>query len=78
MRKETPSRYESYVDLVPGTWTKVRIEVRGDKARLFVHGSEQPALVVNDVKSGAGARGAVALWLGPGAIAHFRALTVTP
>jgi hypothetical protein len=78
LRKETPSRYESYVDLVPGTWTKVRIEVRGDKARLFVHGNEQAALIVNDVKSGAAAKGAVALWLGPGTIAHFRALTVTP
>jgi hypothetical protein len=78
LRKETPSRYESYVDLLPGTWTKVRIEVRGDKARLFVHGDEQPALIVNDVKSGAHAKGAVALWLGQGTIAHFRALTVTP
>jgi hypothetical protein len=78
LRKETPSRYESYVDLVPGTWTKVKIDVRGDKARLFVHGNEQPALIVNDVKSGASAKGAVALWLGPGTIGHFRALTVTP
>src|SRR5262245_34286551 len=37
LRKETPSRYESYVDLVPGEWTKVHIEVRGGHARLFVH-----------------------------------------
>jgi hypothetical protein len=77
LRKETPSRYESYVDLVAGAWTKVRIEVRGDKARLFVNGSEQPTLIVNDVKSGPSARGAVALWLGPGTIAHFRNVTVT-
>jgi hypothetical protein len=78
LRKETPSKYESYVDLVPGEWTKVRVEVRGDRARLFVHGDEQPALVVNDVKSGASAKGAIALWLGPGTIAHFRNLTITP
>ncbi len=78
LRKETPSRYESYVDLVAGAWTKVRVEVRGDKARLFVNGAEQPTLVVNDVKSGASARGAVALWLGPGTVAHFRSLVVTP
>jgi len=77
LRKETPSRYESYVDLVPGTWTKVRIEVRGDKARLFVHGGEQPVLIVNDLKTGPNAKGAVALWLGPGTIAHFRNLTVS-
>ena len=78
LRKETPGRYEAYVDLVPGEWTKIRIEVRGDKARLFVHDQAQPTLVVNDVKSGAQASGAVALWLGPGTLAHFRNLRVSP
>jgi hypothetical protein len=78
LRKESPSKYESYVDLVPGAWTRIRIEVRADRARLFVHGNEQPALVVNDVKSGANAKGAVALWLGPGTVAHFRNLTIGP
>jgi hypothetical protein len=75
-RKETPSRYESYVDLVPGTWTKIKIEVGGARARLFVHGQEQPTLVVNDLKSGAQGKGAVALWIGPGTIAHFRDVSV--
>jgi hypothetical protein len=76
LRKETPSRYEAYVDLVPATWTRIKIEVRGERARFYVHGNEQPTLIVNDVKSGASAKGAVALWLGPGTIAHFRNLTV--
>lgn len=78
LRRETPSKYESYVDLVPGVWTKVRIEVRGDRARLYVHDNPQPVLIVNDVKSGASALGAVALWIGPGTVAYFRNLTVTP
>jgi hypothetical protein len=78
LRKEAPSKYESYVDLLPGMWTKIRIEVRGDRARLYVHDNEQPTLIVNDVKTGASAKGAVALWLGPGTIAHFRNLTVRP
>jgi hypothetical protein len=78
LRKEAPSKYESYVDLVPGVWTRIRIEVRGDRARLFVHDNRQPALIVNDLKSGASATGAVALWLGPGTIAHFRDLTIRP
>lgn len=77
LRQETPSRYEAYVDIVPNTWTKLRIEVQGDRARLFVHDQPQPTLVVNDVKSGAAARGAVALWIDPGTIAHFRNLRVT-
>ncbi len=78
LRKETPSRYEAYADLVPGEWTKIRIEVRGERARLYVNDSPQPTLIVNDVKSGASAKGAVALWLGPGTIAHFRNLTIRP
>lgn len=41
-RKEAPERYESYVDLVPAAWTRVRIEVRGNRAQLFVHGASQP------------------------------------
>lgn len=78
LRRETPGKYESYVDLVPGAWTKIRIEVDGTRARLFVHGSGQPTLLINDVKSAAGAKGAVALWIGPGTVAHFRNLTVRP
>jgi hypothetical protein len=76
-RKETPEKYESYVDLVPGEWTKVKIEVRGAQARLFVHDQPQPTLVINDVKTGASAKGAVALWLDVGTVAHFRNVTVT-
>jgi hypothetical protein len=76
LRQEAPKKYESYVDLVPGAWTRIRIEVRGDRARLFVHGQEQPVLIVNDVKTGAQGRGAIALWIGPGTVAHFRDLRV--
>ena len=76
LRKETPEKYEAYVDLVPGAWTKVKIEVRGDRARLYVHDQPQPTLIINDVKTGAQGAGAIALWVGPGTIAHFRNLTV--
>jgi hypothetical protein len=76
LRRETPSRYESYVDLAPDAWTKIKIEVRGAQARLYVHDQQQPALIVNDVKSGANRTGGVALWIGPGTVAHFRNLTI--
>ena len=76
-RKETPEKYESYVDLEPGVWTKVRITVRGEQARLYVHGNAQPTLLVNDLKLGAAAKGAVALWIGPGTEAHFANLRIT-
>jgi hypothetical protein len=77
LRQETPSRYEAYVDLVTGAWTPIRIEVQGSRARLFVYGQMQPTLVVNDVKSGAQAHGAIALWIDAGTVAHFRNVRVT-
>jgi hypothetical protein len=76
LRKETPEVYESYVDLIPGEWTKVKIVVKDDKARLYVHGNTQPTLVINDLKLGADQSGAIGLWIGPGTEAHFANLTV--
>ena len=76
LRKEFPEKYESYVDLVPGEWTKIKIEVRGDKARLYVQDSTQPVLVVNDLKQGQ-SRGQIALWVGAGTVAHFANLRVS-
>lgn len=76
-RKEAPEKYESYVDLEPGVWTRVRITVQGTTARLFVHGAPQPVLIVNDLKLG-DASGAVALWIGPGTEGFFTGLSVKP
>jgi len=77
LRRETPSRYEAYADMEPGNWTRMRIEVAGDKARLFLDGAAQPTLVVNDLKGGASRRGGVALWIGPGTIAHFAGMQIS-
>jgi hypothetical protein len=76
LRQETPGKYETYADLVPGEWTKLRIEVHGEKARVFVNGAEQPALVVNDLKHGL-SKGTLALWVGPKTLAHFSNLRIT-
>ena len=61
LREQQPGVYESYVDLETGAWTKVRIVVKGGEARLFVHGAEQPTLVVNghEARSDARSRGAL-------------------
>jgi Domain of Unknown Function (DUF1080) len=77
LRKEFPEKYESYADVVPGEWTKLKIEVYGDKARLYVQGAPQPALVVNDVKQAQQAQGKIALWVGTETIAHFANLRVS-
>jgi hypothetical protein len=64
------------VDLEPGVWTRIRIEVNGARAQLFVHDQAQPTLIVDDVKSGPRASGGVALWVGAGTVAHFRNVRV--
>ena len=64
-RRETPEKYESYVDLEVGKWTKVKIEVQGNTAKLYVHNASQPTLIVNDLKHGADNKGAIGLWIGP-------------
>ena len=76
LRTEAPGKYESYVDLVPGEWTELKIEVSGVIARLYVNGSPQPVLVVNDLKRG-DSEGAVALWIGMGTEAYFAHLRVS-
>ena len=75
LRKQFPSKYESYVDLEPGAWTSMRIVVKGSTAMLYVHGAPQPALVVTDLRLPP-SRGGVALWIGPGSDAFFSNLTV--
>ena len=77
LRKEFPEKYETYVDLVAGEWTKVKIEVRGEKARLYVNGVAQPAMLVNDLKQGQ-SKGAIALWIGTGTVAHFSNVRISP
>jgi hypothetical protein len=76
LRKESPGQYESYVDLAPGEWTKIKIEVRGVKARLYVNDSMEPVLVVNDLKH-ADSHGGVALWIGMGTEAYFANLRLS-
>jgi hypothetical protein len=75
-RQEAPEKYESYVDLQPGVWTKYKIEVEGRKARLYVDGAEQPCLIVNDLKHEP-REGGVALWVGPGTEGYFSNLKIT-
>ena len=55
---------------------KYKIEVEGRKARLYVHGAEQPCLIVNDLKLDP-RDGGVALWVGPGTEGYFSNLKIT-
>lgn len=75
LREENPGVYESYTDLVTGDWTKIRIEVSGITAQLYVNGAEQPCLIVNDLKLGH-TEGNIALWIGAYTDAYFSEIMV--
>jgi len=77
LRQENPGLYESYVDLAPGEWTKIKIEVDDRIAKLYIHGAEHPCLIVNDLKHEELA-GKIALWLHSSTVARYRNLVVTP
>ncbi len=77
LRRTWPWVYESHADLAMETWMKVRIEVAGRAAKLFLNGSEKPALVVDGLK-GEDLHGAVGLWSYAGEEAYFSNVRVTP
>jgi hypothetical protein len=76
-RKESPEKYESYADMEMNKWITIRIEVKDAQAKLFINGNPQPSLIVNDLKHGANASGAVALWVETGTEGYFKDLKIT-
>lgn len=75
LRQENPGVYESYVDLVAGEWTKLKIVVQDKEALLYVHGADQPSLIVKDLKQEL-SNGAIALWIDSGTDAYFTNLKI--
>jgi len=76
LRREWPWVYEAHADLQLETWTKIRIEVIGRAAKLYLNGSENPSLVVEGLK-GQDLRGGVALWSYEGEEAYFSNVRIT-
>ncbi len=77
LRREWPFIYESHAELAMETWTKVRIEVAGRAAKLYLNGSAKPSLVVNGLK-GEDLHGGVGLWGYTDEEAYFSNVRITP
>jgi hypothetical protein len=73
LREQFPGKYESYADMVAGEWTRVKIDVKGKKANLYIGSASQPVLVVNDLTQ---EEGRIALWVGTDTDAYFSNLRV--
>jgi hypothetical protein len=76
LRREWPWVYEGHEELQTETWMKVKIDVKGRSAKLYINGSEQPSLVVDGLK-GEDLRGGVALWSYQGEEAYFSNVRIT-
>lgn len=77
LRKENPEMYESYADMGLDEWIKMRVEINGKQAKLFVNNNEHPSLIVNDLKHGENASGSIGLFVDVGTEGFFSKLKVT-
>jgi hypothetical protein len=76
LRKKFPEKYETYVDMVPDQWLKLKIVVKNQTAKLYVHGQEQPTLIVKDMLNKT-ISGGIALWVGISTVAYYRNLKIS-
>ncbi|MBI5957215.1 MAG: hypothetical protein HY866_00675 [Chloroflexi bacterium] len=76
LRKESPGKYESYADMGLNEWIQLKIEVKDEKAKLYLNGSEHPVLIVNDLKHGADPSGGIGLWVDVGTEGYFTDLRI--
>lgn len=76
LRRAWPFVYETHEELQTETWMKVKIDVKGRSAKLYINGSEQPTLIVDGLK-GEDLRGSVALWGYQGEEAYFSNMRIT-
>jgi hypothetical protein len=61
--------------MVEGEWIHMKISVHGTTAALYLGGSLQSCLLINDLKLG-DAQGAIALWGGSGTVGYFANLNI--
>ena len=78
LRTISPGMYESYADMGLNEWIQLKIEVVNSQAKLYINNSKQPVLIVNDLKHGANAAGAIGLFVDIGTEGYFKDLVVIP
>jgi hypothetical protein len=76
LRSEFSGIYESYADMGLNEWITIKIEVKNEKAKLYLNGQEHPVLIVNDLKHGANVSGGIGLWVDVGTEGHFTDLSI--
>ena len=77
LRKESDGQYETYADIGLDEWITMRIEVQGSQAKLYLNNGTHPAFIVNDLKLGENAVGAIGLWVDIGTEGYFTDLKIS-
>ena len=76
LRRQSPGLYETYADVGLNEWITLRIEINGQKARLYINGQKHPSFIVEKMK-GTTTNGSIALWVDIGTEGYFKDLKVT-
>ncbi|MPR34761.1 hypothetical protein [Salmonirosea aquatica] len=76
LREKFPEKYETYVDVVPDEWIKLRIVVESRTAKLYVANQSQPTLIVSEMLN-KNTSGSIALWVGGSTDAYYSNLKIT-
>jgi hypothetical protein len=75
LRRESAGLYETYADIGLNEWITFRVEIEGEKAKLFINDQKHPSFIVNKMKRRI-TKGAIALWVDIGTIGYFKDLKV--
>ena len=75
LRKESPGMYETTAPVNIEEWITMRIEVRGEKAYMYINDAKYSTFVVEKMK-GKTTHGSMALWVDIGTIGYFKDLKV--
>ncbi|MDI1306335.1 MAG: DUF1080 domain-containing protein [bacterium] len=75
LRKLSPEMYETSAPVNINEWITLRIEVKGQRAELFVNDAKYSNFIVDTMK-GSTTKGAIALWVDIGTIGYFKDLKI--
>jgi hypothetical protein len=76
LRKIAPFRYEGSAPVALNEWIKMRIEVNGETAEMFINDAKYSTFIV-DKLLGSNKKGGIGLYVDIGTIGYFRNLKVT-
>jgi len=76
LRKEANGMYETAADVDLNEWITMRIEVKGEKAYMYINDAKRSTFVVEKMK-GKTASGSIALWVDIGTEGYFKDLKIT-